>query len=69
SSIMKRPRRRSHEIARRYPCIHPGCGKAYGALNHLNAHIVSKGHGPKRTPQEFQALRNALKEQAKYLQA
>lgn len=57
-----RPRRRFEEVERLYACVHPGCDKAYGALNHLNSHIVSKNHGPKRTPQEFEEMRRAIKE-------
>lgn len=49
----KRPRRRFHEVERKFPCTHPGCDKAYGALNHLNAHIVSRGHGIRRKAREF----------------
>jgi hypothetical protein len=59
--VKKRPRSKYEEVKRLYPCKHPNCNKAYGALNHLNAHIVSKGHGPKRSPMEFQELRKAIK--------
>lgn len=46
----KRPRRRYEEIERMYKCGWNGCEKAYGTLNHLNAHVTMQGHGPKRTP-------------------
>ncbi|KAJ9087232.1 hypothetical protein DSO57_1035172 [Entomophthora muscae] len=60
--LLQRPRRRFHEIERIYTCRHEGCTKAYGALNHLNTHIFLKGHGFKRTPREFAALRRAMRE-------
>lgn len=47
----KRPRRRFEEIERMYKCGHNGCEKAYGTLNHLNAHVTMQGHGQKRTPE------------------
>lgn len=48
----KRPRRRYDEIERLYHCNWQGCSKAYGTLNHLNAHVsmqkhVSCAHRPK----------------------
>ena len=46
----KRPRRRFEEIERLYDCNYPGCNKAYGTLNHLNAHASMQKHGPKRLP-------------------
>jgi hypothetical protein len=46
----KRPRRRFEEIERLYDCNYPGCNKAYGTLNHLNAHVSMQKHGPKRLP-------------------
>ena len=52
----KRPRRRYEEIERMYKCGHQGCEKAYGTLNHLNAHVTMQSHGVKRTPEgEFVA--------------
>lgn len=45
----KRPRRRYDEI-RLYQCSWQNCMKAYGTLNHLNAHIGMQKHGPKRSP-------------------
>jgi hypothetical protein len=33
-----------------YKCGYNGCEKAYGTLNHLNAHVTMQGHGAKRTP-------------------
>jgi hypothetical protein len=47
----KRPRRRYEEIERMYKCGWSGCEKAYGTLNHLNAHVTMQSHGPKRTPE------------------
>jgi hypothetical protein len=38
-----------------YKCGWNGCEKAYGTLNHLNAHVTMQSHGSKRTPEgEFQ---------------
>ena len=51
----KRPRRRYEEIERMYKCGWNGCEKAYGTLNHLNAHVTMQGHGPKRTPEGEQS--------------
>ena len=34
-----------------YKCGHQGCEKAYGTLNHLNAHVTMQSHGAKRTPE------------------
>ncbi|KAI4727738.1 hypothetical protein E4T49_04488 [Aureobasidium sp. EXF-10728] len=53
----KRPRRRYEEIERMYKCGWNGCEKAYGTLNHLNAHVTMQSHGAKRTP-EAHAPRN-----------
>ncbi|KAI8329279.1 hypothetical protein EDC96DRAFT_529509 [Choanephora cucurbitarum] len=53
----KRPRRRYDEIERLYHCNWPGCTKAYGTLNHLNAHVSMQQHGPKRHPAEFKEMR------------
>ncbi|KAH9016584.1 hypothetical protein EDB85DRAFT_1823314, partial [Lactarius pseudohatsudake] len=53
----RRPRRCYHEIERLYHCSWTGCSKSYGALNHLNAHIVMQCHGNKRTTAEFKELR------------
>lgn len=47
----KRPRRRYEEIERMYKCGWQGCEKAYGTLNHLNAHVTMQSHGAKRTPE------------------
>ncbi|TVY49896.1 C2H2 finger domain transcription factor [Lachnellula occidentalis] len=49
----KRPRRRYEEIERMYKCGWNGCEKAYGTLNHLNAHVTMQSHGQKRTPEDF----------------
>ena len=50
TAIRKRPRRRYDEIEQLYHCSWPDCTKAYGTLNHLNAHVVMEKHGPKRLP-------------------
>jgi hypothetical protein len=34
-----------------YKCGWNGCEKAYGTLNHLNAHVTMQSHGSKRTPE------------------
>ena len=34
-----------------YKCGWNGCDKAYGTLNHLNAHVTMQSHGQKRTPE------------------
>jgi hypothetical protein len=34
-----------------YKCGWNGCEKAYGTLNHLNAHVTMQSHGVKRTPE------------------
>lgn len=40
-----------------YKCGWNGCEKAYGTLNHLNAHVTMQSHGAKRTPEgEISAL-------------
>ncbi|KAF8997773.1 hypothetical protein BDQ17DRAFT_1248392 [Cyathus striatus] len=54
----KWPRRRYDEIEHLYQCSWPECTKAYGTLNHLNAHVTMQKHGPKRNPNEFKELRN-----------
>lgn len=41
-----------------YKCGWNGCEKAYGTLNHLNAHVTMQSHGSKRTPEgEWNLLR------------
>ncbi|KAG6857476.1 hypothetical protein H0H87_003543 [Tephrocybe sp. NHM501043] len=57
NSVKKRPRRRYDEIERLYQCSWPDCNKAYGTLNHLNAHVTMQKHGAKRQPNEFKELR------------
>ncbi|KAG9313023.1 hypothetical protein JVU11DRAFT_6462 [Chiua virens] len=68
NGMKKRPRRRYDEIERLYQCSWENCAKAYGTLNHLNAHITMQKHGPKRSPNEFKDLRKqwrkAKKEEA-----
>jgi len=53
----KRPRRRYEEIERMYKCGWNNCEKAYGTLNHLNAHVTMQSHGTKRTPEGMPLLR------------
>lgn len=50
NAVKKRPRRRYDEIERLYRCSWPSCSKAYGTLNHLNAHVTMQKHGVKRSP-------------------
>ncbi|TFK39863.1 hypothetical protein BDQ12DRAFT_628860 [Crucibulum laeve] len=57
NTVKKRPRRRYDEIERLYQCSWPDCTKAYGTLNHLNAHVTMQKHGSKRSPNEFKELR------------
>ena len=40
-----------------YTCNYPGCTKAYGTLNHLNAHAMHQKHGPKRLPSGSSTMR------------
>ncbi|KAH8594719.1 hypothetical protein B0O99DRAFT_687497 [Bisporella sp. PMI_857] len=61
----KRPRRRYEEIERMYKCGWQGCEKAYGTLNHLNAHVTMQSHGTKRTPEEFKEIRKEWKARKK----
>ncbi|PVH90330.1 hypothetical protein DM02DRAFT_678678 [Periconia macrospinosa] len=61
----KRPRRRYEEIERMYKCGWSGCEKAYGTLNHLNAHVTMQSHGAKRTPEEFKEIRKEWKAKKK----
>ncbi|OQO07807.1 hypothetical protein B0A48_06598 [Cryoendolithus antarcticus] len=61
----KRPRRRYEEIERMYKCGWNGCEKAYGTLNHLNAHVTMQSHGIKRTPEEFKEIRKEWKAKKK----
>ncbi|KAK4514215.1 uncharacterized protein ATC70_001803 [Mucor velutinosus] len=61
----KRPRRRYDEIERLYHCNWLGCTKAYGTLNHLNAHVSMQQHGPKRHPTEFKEMRKEWRRQKK----
>lgn len=65
STQQKRPRRRFEEIERMYKCGHQGCEKAYGTLNHLNAHVTMQSHGSKRTPEEFKEIRKEWKARKK----
>ncbi|CCH45934.1 hypothetical protein BN7_5521 [Wickerhamomyces ciferrii] len=57
----KRPRRKANEMERLYACNYNNCKNSYGTLNHLNAHITFKRHGPKRKPEEFKQIRELYK--------
>lgn len=48
-----------------YKCGWNGCEKAYGTLNHLNAHVTMQSHGSKRTPEEFKDIRKEWKARKK----
>jgi hypothetical protein len=48
-----------------YKCGWQGCEKAYGTLNHLNAHVTMQSHGNKRTPEEFKEIRKEWKQRKK----
>ncbi|KAG0221954.1 hypothetical protein BGX31_009435 [Mortierella sp. GBA43] len=61
----KRPRRRFDEIDRNYSCNWGDCEKAYGTLNHLNAHVSMQKHGPKRHPSEFKEFRKEWRRKKK----
>lgn len=39
-----------------YKCGWNGCEKAYGTLNHLNAHVTMQSHGQKRIPEGMYQL-------------
>ncbi|KAJ3798509.1 Zn finger family DNA binding protein [Lentinula aff. detonsa] len=69
NTIKKRPRRRYDEIERLYQCSWPDCNKAYGTLNHLNAHVTMQKHGPKRSPNEFKELRKQWRKAKKESEA
>jgi transcription factor CON7 len=60
NAVKKRPRRRYDEIERLYQCSWPECTKAYGTLNHLNAHVTMQKHGQKRNPNGQSFLSFAL---------
>jgi len=62
SSSSIRPRRRPEKVERLYDCEHSGCDKSYGTLAHLNAHIRIHRHGKLKTPEDYEALRQKLKE-------
>lgn len=65
NAVKKRPRRRYDEIERLYRCSWPSCSKAYGTLNHLNAHVTMQKHGVKRSPNEFKELRKQWRKSKK----
>ncbi|EPT01139.1 hypothetical protein FOMPIDRAFT_36963, partial [Fomitopsis schrenkii] len=65
NAVKKRPRRRYDEIERLYQCSWPNCTKAYGTLNHLNAHVTMQKHGSKRSPGEFKELRKQWRQAKK----
>jgi len=59
SSPHNRPESHHEEIGNIYKCSWDGCDKAYGAVNQLNAHVVSSLHRPKRSAKEFHAVNDA----------
>ncbi|KAH9941983.1 hypothetical protein B0H21DRAFT_696653 [Amylocystis lapponica] len=68
NAVKKRPRRRYDEIERLYQCSWPNCTKAYGTLNHLNAHVTMQKHGPKRSlavSPQFKELRKQWRQAKK----
>ncbi|KAF8659890.1 hypothetical protein AX16_001774 [Volvariella volvacea WC 439] len=69
NAVKKRPRRRYDEIERLYQCSWPECTKAYGTLNHLNAHVTMQKHGQKRSPNEFKELRKQWRKAKKEAEA
>ncbi|KAL0953828.1 hypothetical protein HGRIS_005008 [Hohenbuehelia grisea] len=69
NAVKKRPRRRYDEIERLYQCSWPDCAKAYGTLNHLNAHVTMQKHGSKRSPNEFKELRKQWRKAKKEAEA
>ncbi|KAK1219652.1 hypothetical protein PQX77_017603 [Marasmius sp. AFHP31] len=69
NAVKKRPRRRYDEIERLYQCSWPDCNKAYGTLNHLNAHVTMQKHGAKRSPNEFKELRKQWRKAKKESEA
>ncbi|KIK61713.1 hypothetical protein GYMLUDRAFT_58766 [Collybiopsis luxurians FD-317 M1] len=69
NAVKKRPRRRYDEIERLYQCSWPDCNKAYGTLNHLNAHVTMQKHGQKRSPNEFKELRKQWRKAKKESEA
>lgn len=44
-----------------YKCGWNGCEKAYGTLNHLNAHVTMQSHGAKRTPEGMYRASSSLR--------
>ncbi|KAF7308856.1 C2H2-type domain-containing protein [Mycena kentingensis (nom. inval.)] len=69
NTVRKRPRRRYDEIERLYHCSWPDCNKAYGTLNHLNAHVQMQKHGAKRSPNEFKELRKQWRKAKKEMES
>ncbi|PCD21430.1 hypothetical protein AU210_016393 [Fusarium oxysporum f. sp. radicis-cucumerinum] len=61
----KRTRRRPDQIDRIYKCGWNDCDKAYGTLNHLNAHVTMQSHGQKRVPGEFKKIREEWRQRKK----
>ena len=59
-NIQKRFRRKYSEIDRIYKCTYLNCIKAYGTLNHLNAHITMQKHGKKKVPSDFKFERDLI---------
>lgn len=56
----RRFRRRYNQVVRKYACSFKGCTKSYGSLNHLNTHIVTKGHGQRKSKADFTSKEELL---------
>ena len=39
-----------------YPCGWKDCQKAYGTLNHLNAHVMAQRHGQRQVPKSMGSI-------------
>ncbi|KAI5455660.1 hypothetical protein BGZ63DRAFT_135612 [Mariannaea sp. PMI_226] len=57
-----RRRRALHVLEKPFTCGWNGCDKSYGALNHLNSHVTSKKHGPRRDPKDFKEASERLRQ-------
>lgn len=50
-----------------YKCGWNGCEKAYGTLNHLNAHVTMQSHGQKRVPEGESNARRKQQSRLKHI--
>ena len=57
NAVKARPRRRYDEIEHLYQSSWPNCTKAYGTLNHLDAHVTIGKRGSKRSPMSLTTRR------------